>query len=550
MYIDMEAFFMKKLSLILATMACGCMVLGGTLSCSSDDSSSNNMALALAASQQSSSENSSENNAGSSGGQGSDSSTDSDNKGSSSSSGSSGSSGSSDNTGSSSSSGGSSGNTSSSGQSSGSSSSSSGSSSNTDTPAQQGGGDKVTQGGGTVATEGKIQPADKPVMGFATKGTSYITGGKYTIVTTKSQLVSALKTGGLIYVKGTIDLSEGMLPKSAGGSTSALDKLVTSTISKYSSYNDFKTKYAASCSKTTDHKSSSTKDGLGPDLWKLNKAYQAKVLLKVPSNTTIIGLDGSLIKGGAFSINSVSNVVLRNLHIQDAYDPFPHHESEDGFNAELDCICISGTGNNFWIDHCTLEDTMYTSDVSINGGSEKWQTYDGLCDMKDTIANVTVSACVLKNHDKTMLIGSSDTNGDNQKRTISLIGNYFYNCGQRLPMCRNTSLHVLNNYYDASSPHYAQQYAVGVRKDALIIAEGNYFGSGIQYSFKDDKDSKGKLYESGNTDKSKKGCGITTIVSSKPFTVPYSYTPLSADDAKANVLANAGAGKWSVEEPK
>ena len=97
----------------------------------------------------------------------------------------------------------------------------------------------------------------------------------------------------------------------------------------------------------------------------------------------IIGLGtNSGLKGGSINISGVSNVAVRNLTIQDAYDPFPHHEKDDGFNAQLDCIVIQGTTSNIWIDHCTLKDTMYYKKVAISGGSEKWQTYDGLCDIK------------------------------------------------------------------------------------------------------------------------------------------------------------------------
>ena len=105
-------------------------------------------------------------------------------------------------------------------------------------------------------------------------------------------------------------------------------------------------------------------------------------------------------------------------------------------------------------------------------------------------------------------------------------------------MVRNTRLHLFNNYYDASSPRYSQQYGVGVRKNALIIAENNIFGSGMYYSF---KDSYGTLYSSGNSDSSSKGCNSTTT-SSKPFSVTYSYSLDSTSTAKSNVSSNAGAG--------
>ncbi|MCR5172217.1 MAG: hypothetical protein K6B73_05070, partial [Treponema sp.] len=82
--------------------------------------------------------------------------------------------------------------------------------------------------------------------------------------------------------------------------------------------------------------------------------------------------------------------------------------------------------------------------------------------------------------------------------------------------------------------------AVGCRKNCIVYAENNYFGSGIQYSF---KDSYGSLYASGNSDNSSKGCD-TTVTGTTLFSSAvnkYLYTTLSASDAKAYVKANAGA---------
>ena len=311
----------------------------------------------------------------------------------------------------------------------------------------------------------------------------------------------------------------------------------------FDTYKAFADAYANKCSKNTDDKSkNSTATTLSQTLWALNSAYGEVMRLSLVSNTTLIGKDENCgIKGGSININNVENVQVRNLTIKDAYDPFPHHEDGDGFNAEWDCIVVQGktSTKNIWIDHCTMEDTIWAG-TAANG--EKWQTYDGLCDMKNTSTNITVSNCLFKNHDKTMLIGSDDDDGDNSKRFISLIGNYFYNCGQRLPMVRNTTLHVLNNYYDAASnAHYGNSYAVGCRKNCIIYAENNYFGSGIAYSF---KDSYGTLYSSGNRDNSSNKCNSTvtgtTLFSSAVNA--YTYTPISAEAAKTQAENYAGAG--------
>ena len=158
--------------------------------------------------------------------------------------------------------------------------------------------------------------------------------------------------------------------------------------------------------------------------------------------------------------------------------------------------------------------------------------------MKNDCSGITISWNKFQNHDKTMLIGSSDKDGDNTKRTITLHHNHFYNCGQRLPMVRNSQIHIFNNIYEVNNPYYKSQYCIGVRKNSLIIAENNYFGSGINYSF---KDSKGTVYASGNSDSAKKSSA--SFSDTKPFTVPYEYNLDSVDDALYSVKNDAGSGK-------
>jgi pectate lyase len=406
---------------------------------------------------------------------------------------------------------------------------------------------------GTIVQKTEIKPDDIPV-GFGSIGYTPVTTVKGSVgtyanpVTTKAQLKTALSNGGLIYVKGMIDISEGMLPSTAYGTTSALDSFVnTNTNGGYTTYTAFIKAYTSGCSASTNDKSSSSPESaLGTTLWTLNHAYQTVVNLYPNSNTTIIGVDdASGFKGGSIQISNKNNITLRNLHLQDAYDPFPHHEANDGFNAELDLICVQGTSQNIWIDHCTLEDTMNTKNTTADNG-EHFQPYDGLCDMKASVKNITVSYCIFKNHDKTCLIGSSDSDGDNASRTITHHHNCYLSCGQRLPMVRNTRFHAFNNYYDSiNGGFYTNSYCIGNRANALIIAEGNYFGSGVNYSA---KDSYGTVYfADDNIDNSANGCN-STKASTKPFTVPYDYTVDSASQPNITLPANAGAGVWTVTQ--
>lgn len=382
-----------------------------------------------------------------------------------------------------------------------------------------------------VRNSGYISASDTPV-GYAAIDTSKFAAT--VTVATKTDLVKYAKAGGyLIYVNGDIDMSEGKIP-SAGSkstdSTSAMDSFVAANSSypTYSAWLKGETNVSSSAETSTSA---------------ISNKYKALIQVAVASNTAIIGIDGPVLRGASFSIRKVDNVVIRNITVQDTIDPFPHHEKGDGWNAQHDAISIENA-TNVWIDHCTLEDTLT---LGYAANREKWQVYDGLCDMKgSSTANITVSYTKFYNHDKTMLIGSSDSDGDNSIRKITLHHNYFLDCGQRLPMVRNSTIHIFNNVYDTDSDlSYTQQYAVGVRKGSIIYAENNYFGSGIKYSF---KDSDGTLYSSGNSGSSSNSTvSGSTLFSSAVKAYDYSSVLESASSAKSTVTDNAGAGVWSVK---
>lgn len=400
---------------------------------------------------------------------------------------------------------------------------------------------------------------DTPV-GYANIDISKMT--KTVKVSNRADFKKYVTAGGyIVYVDGVIDMTDegsGSKLLTFNSTTekvvasAALDSWVKSKVSKYENYDAWKTAYYNACKLTTEDgdSNSTTKSDLYDDLWTLNRAYGNIIKVNPASNTMIVGLDGAVIKGGAITISNVNNVVIRNLTLQDAVDPFPHHEiatnkdgsfkNSDGFNAQFDTVCIQDASYNIWLDHCTLKDTMHL-EKPTTGVKEKWQVYDGLCDMKSNVYNITVSYCKFQDHDKTMLIGSSDTDGSNTVRKVNMHHTYFLNCGQRLPMIRNTEYHIFNNVYDTKSPYYSQQYCVGVRKNAKILSENNYFGA-VTYAF---KDNDGTVYDSGSTGVT---TGGTTFASEKTFTPPYSYASVleTAAEAKTNVEANAGAGIWKI----
>ncbi|WP_298533766.1 InlB B-repeat-containing protein [uncultured Treponema sp.] len=432
--------------------------------------------------------------------------------------------------------------------------------------------------GGTITDSDNIARADSLAI-TSTETPSGYAGVNWTSPTYDSTVVevstpSAFKTaveagGKIVVVNGMIDMTTGyngntMLPTTGGDTTAALDAFVNAKSSgAYTNYAAWKASYAAACTTTTEDSSDSKsgKSDLYDMLWKLNNAYKNVVQVAVKSNTMIIGADSnSGIRGGTFSISGESYITIRNLKIQDAYDPFPHHESGDGYNGERDGIVIQGESAHIWIDHCTLEDTLTPDHVKTAGTTnEKWQNYDGLLDIKGTGAYITVSYNKFKNHDKTSLIGSGDSEGSNSTRLITYHHNYFYNCGQRMPMVRNTTLHTYNNVYAYSKGDYSQQYAIGPRSGVIIYAENNYFGSGISYAFKGAAASaihaSGNVLNNGSTENEENvnynGVSQTDSTKFSEQTSPaytYDVDAISTiTDNSTGVAAKSGTGDATVD---
>jgi pectate lyase len=104
-----------------------------------------------------------------------------------------------------------------------------------------------------------------------------------------------------------------------------------------------------------------------------------------------------------------------------------------------------------------------------------FQVHDGLLDITNASDLVTVSWNVFRNHDKVMLIGSSDNApNDVGKLRVTLHHNLFEALGQRVPRVRFGQVHVYNNYYKiCSTPGYGYSWGVGI--ESQIFAEENFF---------------------------------------------------------------------------
>jgi pectate lyase len=216
------------------------------------------------------------------------------------------------------------------------------------------------------------------------------------------------------------------------------------------------------------------------------QAQQARVRIRVGSNTTIVGVGkNAVIRGAWFDIrgtsgvaNSRTNIIVRNLTFQDTFDCFPQWDPTDGslgnWNAAYDSISLRDS-DHVWIDHNTFVDQETADSTLPIYFGRLFQVHDGEVDITNASDLVTVSYNRFLNHDKVMLIGSSDSaTADRGKLRVTLHHNLFQEVGQRTPRVRFGQVHVYNNYYKPKN-FERYQYSWGVGRESAIYAENNFF---------------------------------------------------------------------------
>lgn len=216
------------------------------------------------------------------------------------------------------------------------------------------------------------------------------------------------------------------------------------------------------------------------------QAQQARVRIRVGSNTTIVGVGkNALIRGAWFDIrgtsgvaNSRTNIVVRNLTFQDTFDCFPQWDPTDGslgnWNSAYDSISLRDS-DHVWIDHNTFADQETADSTLPIYFGRLFQVHDGEVDITNASDLVTVSYNRFLTHDKVMLIGSSDSaTADRGKLRVTLHHNLFQEVGQRTPRVRFGKVHVYNNYYKPKN-FESYQYSWGVGRESAIYAENNFF---------------------------------------------------------------------------
>ncbi|MET7567454.1 polysaccharide lyase family 1 protein [Streptomyces sp. NPDC005492] len=314
--------------------------------------------------------------------------------------------------------------------------------------------------------------------GWASSGTGTTGGTKadaaHTFtVSTRAQLVKALgsasdTTPRIIKVKGTIDANTDDSGK----------KL---TCANYAAGTGYSLSTYLKAFDPATYGTSKLPSGTQETARAAAQAAQAKnIVFKVPANTTIVGVPGTKagITGGSLQVKSVDNVIVRNLTFAATEDCFPQWDPTDGdtgnWNSQYDAVTLRGA-THVWADHNSFTDApgLDTADPTYYG--RQYQIHDGDLDITNGSDLVTVERNQFTNHDKTMLIGSSDTDSVGKLR-VSIHHNVWKGVVQRAPLARIGQIHIYNNYYDTTTLNgYVLQYSVNSRAKAQVVAEDNYW---------------------------------------------------------------------------
>ncbi|MEW1871891.1 polysaccharide lyase family 1 protein [Streptomyces caelestis] len=295
---------------------------------------------------------------------------------------------------------------------------------------------------------------------------------------------------------------------------------------------------------------------------KARAAAQAKqgknIVLKVPANTTIVGVPGTNagLTGAMLQIQNVDNVIVRNLTFAATEDCFPQWDPTDGddgnWNSNYDSVSLRGA-THVWADHNTFTDAPHFDNANPKYFGREYQIHDGALDITKGSDLVTVSRNQFTNHDKTMLIGSSDTDSVGKLR-VSLHHNVWKGIMQRAPLARIGQIHIYNNYYDVTPLNgYAPQYSINSRAKAQVVAENNYWKlpSGAKAAKVLSGDGTGAIAGGGNMVNGT----VTDLVaaynaaSSKDLKTTVNWTPAltagleaSAGDLPTSLATTTGAG--------
>ena len=216
-------------------------------------------------------------------------------------------------------------------------------------------------------------------------------------------------------------------------------------------------------------------------LRRVSAANQDRAIkVNIPADTTLIGIGRNAgIKGASLQIRNVDNVIVRNLTLESPVDCFPQWDPTDGdrgnWNSEYDTAVVYGS-THVWFDHNTFTDGEHPdSEAPVHFGM-LYQQHDGQLDIVRGSDYVTASWNVFTEHDKTILIGNSDSEstavGDRGKLKVTFHHNLFSKLTERTPRVRFGEVDVYNNHFVADAGY---GYSFGIGKESRLVAEHNAF---------------------------------------------------------------------------
>jgi len=294
------------------------------------------------------------------------------------------------------------------------------------------------------------------------------------VVSSRSELVAALGVGTataatpkIIFVKGRID-----------GNVDAADRPLT--CDDYASGTGYRPADYLTAYDPATWGRATRPSGPAEDARAAAAAKQAaQVQIPVGANTTLIGLgDQARIVGANLLIKTADNVIVRNIAFSDAADCFPKWDPTDGaegnWNSAYDSITLSGA-THVWLDHNSFTDRPNLDRNQPSYFGRPYQVHDGASDIIKGSDYVTVSWNRYVDHDKTMLIGSTNTPTDDLgKLRVTVHHNEFDAVLQRAPRVRFGQVDVYDNDYRVPADSgYVYSWGVGV--GSAVVAEKNAF---------------------------------------------------------------------------
>ncbi|KAL0065686.1 hypothetical protein AAF712_007327 [Marasmius tenuissimus] len=247
----------------------------------------------------------------------------------------------------------------------------------------------------------------------------------------------------------------------------------------------------------------------------ISGTISGNTVVRVGSNTSVLGAKGSALNGVGLRAIDVKNVIIRNVKISKVLA-----DAGDAIGVQA--------ASQVWIDHVDLSSDKDHDKMFVRSVFRTSKTYDGLLDITHGVTGITVSNSKLYNHYKGSLVGHSDSNSsEDTKITVTYVGNHWSNIGSRTPSFRFGRGHLYNNYFESCED------GINTRVGAQLLVENNVWTSPKKPLYSTDG---GFAVARGNDF----GGGSNTAPAGNFNTAPYQYSLLAVGSVKSSVTSNAG----------